>query len=271
MKRDREAGVSLLNVLAILAIGTGLVHVMLRDQDVALDRLDRSASLAQARALAQSGATSVAVALRRDFARAPDTDHLGEDWALSVQDRIALDFGAFEVSVSDVRGRFDLNALHPGAIAEQRVFVALLSALDLPEVLASQITQSVTQHGPLRHPDTLLQFGLARSDLDRLAPHVTATDVRAPLNLNTVTEPLMAAMFANPNAARGLVARRVARGFLDQSDLAALGVALPARAGFTSDAFDVKSVASVGPARAVLHRRLYRDTETGAVRSIAQP
>lgn len=267
MTRDGQAGVSLLNVLAVLAVGTGLVQVMLRDQDVALQRLDRASSAAQAVALARSGATSVAVALRRDFSDAPQSDHPGEAWAKAAQAQIALDFGEFAVSVEDARGKFDLNALHPTALAEQRVFATLLTALDLPEVLANQITRIVTQHGPLRGPEALLRFGIAESDARRLAPHVTATPVRGPLNLNAVTEPLMSALVRNPSAARGLVARRSAKGFLEPGDLVALGVAQPTLAGFTSDVFDVTTVATVGKARAVLVRRLFRDSDTGTVRN----
>jgi len=269
MKRDRQAGVSLLNVLAVLAVGTGLVQIMLRDQDVAVRQLDRSNAVAQAHALAHSGTTSVAVALRRDFVEAAASDHLGEAWARAAQKQITLNFGQFSVSVADARGKFDLNALQPAAIAEQRVFSALLTSLDLPQTLANQITQFISQKGPVDNTQDLIRLGLARSDVQRLAPHVTATSMRGTLNLNTVTEPLMAALLNNPSAARGLVARRSLKGFLDTSDLAAWGVPQPPLAGFTSDAFDVTSVAHVGKARVVLTRRLLRDPDTGTVQSHA--
>ncbi|WP_299044373.1 type II secretion system protein GspK [uncultured Tateyamaria sp.] len=268
MTRNRQAGVSLLNVLAILAVGTGLVQVMLSDQDVALQRLASANDVAQAQSLARSGITSVAVTLRRDFGTAPLSDHPGEPWADAAQERIALDFGQYDVSIVDGRGMFDLNALHPAALAEQRVFAALLTILGLPETLAGQITQIITQNGPLRAPQDLVRLGIAQGDIDRLAPHVTATPVRGPMNLNTVTEPLMAALLSNPPAARGLIARRAAKGFLDASDLSALGVPLPPLAGFTSDVFDVTANASVGVARAALRRRLLRDPDSGAVQSI---
>ncbi len=268
MTRNSQAGVSLLNVLAVLAVGTGLVQVMLRDQDVALNRLEAVNSAAQAQAFARSGVTSVAVALRRDFDEAPGADHMGEPWVGTTQSQIALDFGQFEVLVVDARGKFDLNALQPAALAEQRVFNALLSVLDLPETLAGQIMR-INAFGPLSAPEALITAGIAQSDVMRLAPHVTATSVRGPLNLNTVTEPLMAALLRNPAAARGLIARRSAKGYLDASDLAALGVPLPQLAGFTSDAFDVTTSATVGAAKAVLRRRLLRDPDSGTVQSRA--
>lgn len=271
MRRDRNSGVSLLNVLAVVAVGASLVQVMLRDQDGSILRLEEATNAAQARALAQGGVTSVAVGLRRDAGENPESDHLNEAWAGAAQDRIVLDFGQFEVSITDARGKFDLNALQPAALAEVRLFKALLAALDLPNVLASQITQIAALHGPLTDPEVLLDHGIAPSDVKRLLPHVTATQTRGPLNLNSVSEPLMVALTRNPAAARVLIARRKGQGELTASDLAALGLLQPQLAGYTSHVFDVRALASVGNARAILVRRLVRDPDTGVVQSLALP
>lgn len=271
MKRSRNSGVSLLNVLAVVAVGASLVQVMLRDQDTSIHRLEDSKNAAQARALAQGGVTSVAVGLRRDARENPEADHLNEAWAGAAQKRIALAFGQFEVSITDARGKFDLNTLQPAALAEARLFTALLAALDLPGVLAGQITQIVSQHGPLTDPRDLLDHDIAPADVERLLPHVTATQMPGPLNLNSVSEPLMVALTRNPTAARVLVARRRAQGELTTNDLAALGLPQPQLAGYTSDVFDVRALASVGDARAVLVRRLVRDRDTGIVQSLALP
>lgn len=271
MTRTQEAGVSLLNVLVILAVGTGLVQVMLSDQSTALDRLETAQDTAQAHVLADGGITSVAVALRRDFETAPDADHLQEPWARAVQDTISLDFGAFAVAVEDARGKFDLNALGPAALAEQRVFSALLGVLDLPDVLAARIVQGIAQNGPLNSPDELIELGVAVQDVDRLRPHVTALTQRGSLNINAISAELMIAVLANETAARGLVARRAAKGFLDAGDLAALGVAMPQLTGFTSDVFDVRVVADVGQGRATRARRMMRDVQTGRIRDLPIP
>ncbi|MEM8654283.1 MAG: hypothetical protein AAGF36_06020 [Pseudomonadota bacterium] len=271
MKRDRRSGVSLLNVLAVVAVGASLVQVMLRDQDASILHLEDTNDAAQAHALAKGGITSVAVALRHDTKESPDVDHLNEPWTRAAQDRIALDFGAFEVSIEDARGKFDLNALQPAALAESRVFSALLVTLDLPAVLTSQITQIVSQHGPLTDPEILLAHGFAPSDVDRLLPHVTATLTPGPLNLNSVSEPLMVALTSNPTAARVLIARRTAQGELKANDFAALGLPQPQLAGYTSETFDVRVLASVGDASAMLARRLVRDPDTGAIQRLTLP
>lgn len=265
MKRGKESGISLLNVLVVVAAGAGLVQIMLSGQETALERLAETNDLAQARSLAQSGVTSVAVALRRDLIESPDTDHFREPWALSRQEAIALEAGRFEISLEDARGRFDLNALSAGSLVETRVFSALLAVLDMPQSLAPQIARIIANEGPLASPTDLISRGLSEADVKKLAPHVTALEQRHPINLNTASEPVLAALFGNPAAARGLMGRRVAKGYLDRSDLAALGLLTPPLAGFTSDAFEVTVTAESGRARSVLKRRLLRDRDTGQV------
>ena len=85
--------------------------------------------------------------------------------------------------------------------------------------------------------------------------------VQHAINLNTASELLIAALFANPAAARSLVGRRAGKGYLERSDLAALGLVLPPMAGFTSDAFRVSAEATVGDARRTSTRDVLRRPE----------
>ena len=101
---------------------------MLTGQDRTLDRLATARDAAQARALADGGITSVAVALRRDSVMAPQSDHLSEPWALAAQETVTLEFGEFATRIDDLRGRFDLNALGPAKLAEARVSLLLVVA-----------------------------------------------------------------------------------------------------------------------------------------------
>ncbi len=267
MTRVSDSGVSLLNVLVVVSIGAGLVQIMLSDQEHAIDHLAADRDVAQAQNPALSGVTSARVALRRDLIDAPHQDHAGEVWATAMQDVIALDEGSFEVLITDARGRFDLNALGATSLIEQRVFANLLSVLDLPQVLGPAIAQIVGRNGPLSAPVDLIKFGIAPEDVARLQPHVAAFASQGTVNLNSATEPVLSALLSNPNAARSLVARRSVKGYLDQSDLAALGVILPPLGGFTSDTFDVTSEARINTARRVIHRRLVRDSDTKSVRA----
>ena len=265
MKRRKDRGVSLLNVLVVIAAGAGLAHAMLDEQDAALHRMGQSQDAAQANALAEGGVTSVAVALRRDFREAPETDHRAEPWAQAAQETISLDFGSFEVTVTDARGRLNVNELSAVNLSSQRAFKALLSALDLPETLALQVMEIVARHGPLSSAGALERHGLSEGDVARLMPHLVALPEPGGVNLNAATEPVMTAIFANAAVARGLIARRAAKGYLDQSDLKALGVTLPPLGLFTSNAFDVEVRAEVGAARVLRRKRLLRDGQTGRI------
>ncbi|MEM1298121.1 MAG: hypothetical protein AAGH68_02495 [Pseudomonadota bacterium] len=268
MRRRKDDGISLLNVLVVVAAGAGLVHVMLDEQDAALTRTVRSRDAVQAMALAESGVTSVVVALRRDFRDSPQTDHLAEAWAKAAQKEIQLDFGSFKVMVTDARGKLNVNELKAVNLSAQRAFAALLIALDLPEALLSRIMQIVSRHGPFSSLKAIEAHGLSAEDLDRLTPHLVALPDGGGVNLNAATEPVMAAIFENATVARALVARRAPKGYLEQSDLAPLGVTLPPLGVFTSNAFDVVVRTEVGTARAVQTRRLLRDGQTGRVRTI---
>lgn len=270
MTRQPESGVSLLNVLVVVAAASGLVQVMLAGQQSAVSDLSRSQDVAQAEALARGGIASVAVALRRDMLDAPDVDHLKEDWAAAVQQKVTFDFGSFEVAVDDARGRFNLNSLTAGAFLEQRIFDGLLAALDLPETLSAQIIRSIQDEGTLRDTDELLRRGFSVADLTRLRPHVAALGTPGPINLNSATEPVLSAMFANPAAAQALVARRMATGQLTKQDLNALGLVPPTSGGFTSDAFDVVLHAEVGSARRTLKRRILRDADAGLLNIVTK-
>ncbi|KMW59405.1 General secretion pathway protein K [Candidatus Rhodobacter oscarellae] len=265
--RDQSAGVSLLNTLVVIAVGASLAHAMLSDQDAALSRLGATQNLAQATALANGGIASVATALQRDFREAPEADHLREPWAQAAQQQIELDFGTFEVEIVDARGRFDLNALTPVNLAEQRLFAALLVALDLPKALGAQISRIIAQNGPLRHPDDLRRYGISDGDLERLTPYLGTFQTRGAVNVNAADAPVLSALFGNAELAQSLSARRSAKGFLDASDLAAFGAILPSLGSFASDSFDIRAVVRVGQAKVEIHRRLTRDPRNGQVRS----
>lgn len=263
MKRLSDRGISLLNVLVVVAIGASLIQLMLTSQDRALAKAQEANDRAQAESLARAGVTSVAIALRRDFSSAPDADHMQEPWAKAAQEAVALDFGQFEVLIEDARGRFDMNSLGPRALSETRVFLGLLAALDLPEALVQQVSQAA----PYQQVSDLKSI-LSAGDYEALEPHIVALPERSPMNLNTATEALLSALFQSSAAARNLVARRAARGHLEPSDLSALGLIQPPLAGFTSQVFDVYASATVGVAHQASARRLVRDAKTGTIHSV---
>jgi len=266
--RGRECGVALLNVLVVLAIGAGLIQGMLQAQETAISRASRAADWSQAGALAFGGVTSVRTGLRRDMAQFPQTDHLGEPWAQAAQAPVEFAFGSYGITITDVQGRFNLNALGPRSLAERRVFTALLAGLDLPPELGERIRAIVARQGPLTSLATLRRDGIDAGTLTKLAPFVAALPEGVQINLNTAPEPVLAAVFANAAAAKGLVARRDRQGFLTRADLTALGLVQPVLAGWRSDIYDVTVTARVGPVTRVVRRRIFRHRKSETVTDV---
>lgn len=265
MKRLVDGGVSLLNVLVVLVVGTGFVTVLLNREESALSQLQTASDRTQARALAVGGVASVETALKRDFETQPQADHLFEPWALALQDPIYFEFGSFEVSVKDARGRFDINSLKDGPLNEPALLSSLLSVLDLPKALGIYLQRIVRRHGPFDRIDQVLDYGVNSTDLDRLRPHVTALPRRGAININTASPELLIALFGDGPKTGVLTTRRAVKGYLEPGDLKALGLVLPILADFRSDAFDVRVLANVGTARANLIWRLVRNPKSGEV------
>lgn len=263
--RDSDKGVALINVLMVMAISAALVQTMLASQETAIFDAQKAADRAQAQALAKGGVASLRTALRRDLNTAPESDHLQEDWARTAQEEVTFDFGRYAIKIDDAQGLFDLNSLSETAIAQQRVFSALLSSLDISADLDSQITGIMGRKGPLTGVGQLREDGIPKRVIDILEPHVTVLPVAGSINLNTAPERVLSAVFGNAIVARSLSARRAAQGFLTRTDLADLGVVQPALAGWRSDTYDIQATATVGDVTVSYRRRVLRDPETGRV------
>lgn len=264
-RRPSDSGVALVNVLLVMAIAATLVQAMLSAEESAISAAQDASDRRQAFALAKGGVASLRSALRRDLTTGPDSDHLQEAWAQIAQQEVDFDFGSYAVTLQDAQGRFDLNSLSGTAIAQQRVFTGLLSALKLPEEIGARIRDIVSNEGPLTSLYDLRNFGIDDLLLEKLAPYLTTLPTPASINLNTAPEPVLQAVFGNAIVARSLVRRRAAKGFLTSSDLADLGVLQPVLTGWRSDVYDVAVTAKVGDMTVQYARRLLRDPETGTL------
>ncbi len=259
MKQD--AGVILVNVLVVLAIGATVAVLMLTSQQTLLERTTRSAAAAQAEALALGAETSVVLALQRDMQEAPEADHYQEPWNAIAQAEVALATGAFSVTIVDAQSRFNLNALAQPGLVQSQILQRLTRSLDLPDRVAAQITRHIAGRGAIQSLEEI--SALDQADRARLAPFVTALPVAAPVNLNTANATVIGAIIGNPAAARQLVKTREATGFLTQQDLRDVGVLAANGAGFTSQFFEVTSRADVDDVSAVLLSQIARVTGVG--------
>lgn len=268
--RRREAGVILINVLVALALGAAIVVLMFTSQENLMDRTRRAAAATQAEALALGAEASLVAALRRDMEVAPETDHMAEPWALAAQEEVQLETGSFSITVSDAQARFDLNALASGRLAQQQTLARLITALELPDQVALDINDHLIRRGPVQNLAEIQ--ALDAQTRAALAPHVSLLPQSGSVNLNTANETVMAVMLGSPSAARQLVKRRAATGFLTKGDLTDAGIVTLNGVGFTSAVFDVESRAEVDGLTVTLSSRLLRRTVLGQkeVRVIAR-
>jgi general secretion pathway protein K len=197
-----------------------------------------------------TGALDWARLILREDGRGSDIDHLGEPWAVPLQetrlssfvagaaDGAGADEGAFDARlsgrISDEQGKLNLRNLIEGADqqvrlveAERQSFEKLFRALGLP---ASELEQLLRQlllaydpgagnepQRPLRPLcyEQLTWLGLSQRTLEQLAPHATWLPETTPLNLNTASALALHASLPGLNLAQAqmLVAQRERRHF----------------------------------------------------------
>ena len=261
MTRDRDTGVILVNVLVTLALGAALVVLMLTSQDNLIDRAQRSAAMAQARAIALGAETSVLLALRRDMQDGPDADHFAEPWAQVRQADVLLATGTFSVQIRDAQAGLDLNGLIGGGIVQRQALDRLVAALDLPAETAQRIVTQLAREGPATSLDQMTD--LAAETRLALAPYVSFLPAGGDVNLNTAEAVVIGAVLRNQNAARRLIAIRDRAGFVTADDLRNLGVVALGGVGFRSDVFDVTTTVQVVDVILILTSRLQRSRGVG--------
>ncbi len=259
MKRD--AGVILVNVLVVLALGAAIVVLMFTSQENLMDRTRRAAAMTQSEALVAGAEASLVTALRRDMQTAPQTDHFQEPWALATQEEVVLTSGRFSVEVTDARSRFDLNSLAAGRLSQQQMFVRLAKAIGLSDRAVTGTIDQLVRYGPVQNMYEIT--ALDEQERRMLSAHVSLLPQPGPINVNTAGEVVLAAVLGSDSSARQLIKTRARKGFLTQGDLTDAGVITMNGAGFTSDVFDVQSTAEVDGVSLTLTSRLLRKTELG--------
>lgn len=262
--REGESGVVLVNVLVVLAIAGGLMLLLVNSQDVALDRVSRSADAAIVEQIALGAEASVIDALRSDLDDAPDADHLNEPWAQSViQDEIALPTGKFSVRITDQQAMFNINQLAAVTAGTQDFARRLMIALDQPPEIAAQIGRVLGAVGQVQDIQALTRFGIPQEAIDAMSPYVTALPVDGTINLNSVDPFLLAVMVQNTSHAQQLVRIRERQGSLSRAALRNAGILRPQNSGFTSNVYRIYILAEAGRARIRMQTLVVRRNDLG--------
>lgn len=265
MKRDRDAGVVLINVLVILSIASIVVFLMLTSQEVSLRRAQSMAAATAADALARGAEASAVTALRRDMVTAPDTDNYTEAWAQVAQQEAGLSTGRFSVTIRDAQAKLNLTRLAGGAQVEVEALLRVLAELEISRADGARIAAEIASRPGLKNLSDLR--GISPETITALSPYVDFLPATATLNLNTAAPLLLRAVLNNRSAALRLESRRTGAGVLTPQDLDRVGAVRPALAGFTSQNFDIDIMAEVDDITVNLRSRIVR-RESFAGRSV---
>ncbi len=243
-----QRGAALLTAMLAVALVTTLASAALWQQwrQVEIETAERGRSQTS---LMMTGAMDwTRLILREDAvsAQGAEADHLGEPWALPVQESKLSTFlsqdqqwreGDAEVflsgQITDAQSRMNvMNLLDNGQVSPKVLarFAVLFERLNLPlaelqtmaqELQRSQqsITSSATGSaasgsgaGPLMPQQTaqLVWLGLSPASLAALQPHITLLPEATPVNLNTASAEVLSAAIAGLDlaSARQLVQQR---------------------------------------------------------------
>ncbi|WP_448657683.1 general secretion pathway protein GspK [Sphingomonas sp. CJ99] len=244
--RADEQGMILVNVLMFVAIASGLVLLMINREELALDRALRVSEAARAMAVVRGGEASAVTALRRDMIDAPTIDHAGEPWAAIAEQSVAIDGGVFSLAIGDAEGRFNLNNLMTGDVIETIRFQDIAKAAGLTEDQVVQAIALVRTYGPISDIRPLRQAGIDPAASARLETMVTALPGRTTINVNSVSQELLAILINNPELAQRVISVRERDGALTLENLTLAGASLPEGVTITSGSFWVRTRVAVG-------------------------
>lgn len=256
-----QQGAALLSAMLVVTLVASLASaaMWLQWRQVELEIAERSRS--QSTWLMTGAMDWTRLILNEDARSAQGADHLGEPWALPVQESKLSTFlsqdqawreGDPEVFLSgqvvDAQSRLNLMSLldktQPSQ-AELSAWTRLFERLDLPaselQLLLQRWPQAVMASrskagGPIdpaapllpQRLDQLVWLGLNPATLERLWPHATLLPEATPVNLNTASEVVLEAVVPglDPGSARQALTQRNARPWMSLQEAAqALGAA----------------------------------------------
>jgi len=235
--REPQKGAALLTAMLVVALVATLASAALWQQwrQVEIEAAERGRSQTQ---WMMTGALDwTRLILREDALSGQDknVDHLGEPWALPVQESKLSTFlsqdqqwheGDPEVylsgQITDAQSRMNVrNLIEDGRISPEMLaaFGRLFQRLDLPVVqlnrLATGLQQAMARSSPVagrtastadapltpQQTSQLVWLGLSPESVTILSPYITVLPVATPVNLNTATAPVLEAMVPGLDAA----------------------------------------------------------------------
>ena len=281
--RARQHGVAIVLAMGVVALAALAAIAMMVAQSTWSRQVELTAGHAQAQLLTQAG-LDWARAVLSDDRRSNSVDHLGEPWALRLPP-MPVENGELSGYIEDQQGKFNLNNLVKSGkvnLAQLAHFQRLLSVLGLPTALAGALTDWIDADSEPQPQDgaedayylslqppylaanrpliDVAELALVRGFDDnvraRLRPFVSALPVFTPVNMNTASPEVIAAVVdgLGLDGARALVEKRARAYFPDRTDLLnqlPRGVLVATEdISFSSDYFIATTRVTIGGAQA---------------------
>lgn len=262
-----QRGVAVILAMGVVAMAAMAATAIMVMQSTWARQNELANGHTQAQVLVGAG-VDWARSILSDDRRLGNVDHLGEAWALRLPP-MTLDNGELAGFIEDRQGAFNVNNLvRDGAVdaAQLARFRRLLAILDLPADLADALADWMdadaavqlpggaedayylalpspyrTANRPLTDIAELARVrGYDAGVRERLRPHVTALPRATPVNVNTATPEVLAAVIdgLGLDRARALVVQRERSYFRDVADFASQ---LPRQLQAPADAVAVAS------------------------------
>ena len=266
MRRKAE-GAAVLAAMLVVAIAASLAAQVFERQQLAVRTIENRMDASQIRWIERAASDWARLVLRLD-ARTTTIDHLGEPWAMAIQ-QTELDptvYGGARAGtkdakavlsgqIQDAQARFNLrNLLQTGdrtasdplpqtpkpSAPDLQALRKLLAAIGLDASLAELIAAYAVSPGFGRAADLLLVPGMDQPIYQRLERYMIVLPQRSSLNINTASPELLHAYLPGLDLASAqiLVKRREERAFVD---LAALKASLSLSEELSGDRFTVLS------------------------------
>ena len=266
MRRKAE-GAAVLAAMLVVAIAASLAAQVFERQQLAVRTIENRMDASQIRWIERAASDWARLVLRLD-ARTTTIDHLGEPWAMAIQ-QTELDptvYGGARAGtkdakavlsgqIQDAQARFNLrNLLQTGdrtasdplpqtpkpSAPDLQALRKLLPAIGLDASLAELIAAYAVSPGFGRAADLLLVPGMDQPIYQRLERYMIVLPQRSSLNINTASPELLHAYLPGLDLASAqiLVKRREERAFMD---LAALKASLSLSEELAGDRFTVLS------------------------------
>jgi general secretion pathway protein K len=266
MRRKAE-GAAVLAAMLVVAIAASLAAQVFERQQLAVRTIENRMDASQIRWIERAASDWARLVLRLD-ARTTTIDHLGEPWAMAIQ-QTELDptvYGGARAGtkdakavlsgqIQDAQARFNLrNLLQTGdrtasdplpqtpkpSAPDLQALRKLLAAIGLDASLAELIAAYAVSPGFGRAADLLLVPGMDQPIYQRLERYMIVLPQRSSLNINTASPELLHAYLPGLDLASAqiLVKRREERAFVD---LAALKASLSLSEELAGDRFTVLS------------------------------